>query len=143
MSRALCIATASLSLAALVACGDSGDPAAAPSDSAAVETTAAGATTPSAATPADDVVEVVATGGLRFMPSELTAKVGVPFKGRLVQKGSIPHNIEIKELGVKGDETTTLEAGDTKPFSFTPSKAGTFTYVCTFHAQMKGTLTVS
>jgi len=70
--------------------------------------------------------------------------VGKEFKGRLIQRGAVPHNIEIKEFGVKPDDTTTTEDGEKKEFSFTPTKAGTFTFICTFHpAQMKGTLTVS
>jgi len=133
------LAIVSLCLIALVGCGGEGSSGVTGVPSPRAEPSPIASETPAA----DDVVEVLGTTALRFVPGELTATVGVLFKGRFAQRGAFPHNIEIAEFGVKGDDTTTLEAGDKKPFSFTPSKAGRFDFICTFHPQMKGTLTVS
>lgn len=135
--RLAAAALALASLTSLAACG--GDDADSGSDAA-----------PTASTPAekslaiDGVVEILATAQLKFVPAELSATVGQLFKGRLVQRGEIPHNIEIKDFGVRPGDTLTTKGGDTKEFSFTPSKAGKFTFVCTVHPnEMKGTLTVT
>ncbi|HVF20116.1 MAG TPA: cupredoxin domain-containing protein [Mycobacteriales bacterium] len=142
MTRTIRIAVACLSLTMLAACGDDGaDSAGSPSASVPDTATTAPATD---AAVTGDVVEVLATANLKFVPNELTATVGKEFKGVLVQRGSIPHNIEIKDVGVKGEDTMVNSAGDKKEFSFTPTKAGSFKFLCTIHpAQMTGTLTVS
>ena len=143
MTRTVRLAAAALSLALLVACGDDGDSSGSPSSSE-PGGTAASTTSSAEPAPAGGVVEVLATANLKFVPNELTATVGTEFKGSLVQQGAIPHNIEIKDLGVDDADTTTTKDGDRRDFSFTPTKAGRFTFVCTIHAaQMTGTVTVS
>ncbi|HVE97576.1 MAG TPA: cupredoxin domain-containing protein [Mycobacteriales bacterium] len=140
MTRALRLGAAALTLVAMTACG--GDDA---DDAGTDSASQPGSSATSGAPAADgDVIEVKATQQLKFDPATLTATVGSPFNGKIVQVGSIPHNIEIKEFGVKPGDTMTTKDGEAKAFSFTPDKAGKFEYVCTIHpAQMKGTLTVS
>jgi plastocyanin len=136
VTRALRLTAIALSLAtavSLTGCGDDGK-----------DTDATG--TPSTTAPAasGDVVEIRASEALKFDPTTIPAKVGEAFHGKLIAVGSIPHNIEIKDLGVKGADTMVSGDGDSKEFSFTADKAGSYDYLCTIHpATMKGTVTVS
>jgi plastocyanin len=50
------------------------------------------------------------------------------------------HTVTSKEKGVF--DVKAIESGTPKTFT-APAKAGTYEYVCTYHASMKGTLTVS
>lgn len=124
-------AVAGLPVLLLAACGDD-EPAGSPS------------ATPMLTAPSDGVVEIQGTAALKFVPDRLAAKRGELFKGRLVQVGAVPHNIEIKDFGVKASDTMTTKDGEAKPFSFTPDKTGEFDFVCTIHpGQMTGKVTVS
>lgn len=71
-----------------------------------------------------------------FDPDPVTAKVGQ--KITWTNEDSVAHNVIADDGTFK---SATMNQGDT--YSFTPKKAGTFSYVCTFHAQMKATLTVT
>lgn len=124
--------TAAMALLLVTACGDDGG------------TTPQASKTPALTAPAGGVVEVQGTAALKFLPDKLFATKGEPFKGRFVQVGAIPHNLEIKDFGVKAEDTTTTKASESKEFSFTPDKSGEFAFVCTIHAgQMTGKLTVT
>ena len=139
MTRALRLGAAALSLVALVACGDDDAPPGSASGTGSAPTDAA-----SAPAASGDAVEIKATDKLVFDPATLTATVGTEFTGRIVQVGSVPHNIEFKDFDVKGEDTMVTKDGQSKEFSFTPDKAGSFEYVCTIHpSTMKGKLTVS
>jgi len=142
VTRTLRLFAVAVGLLAVVACGGDSD-----SDSS---DSSASSSAPVKSEPAADppvpngVTEILATARIKFVPGELTATVGKVFKGRLVQRGGVPHNIEFKDFGVKPEDTLVSSDGDAKEFSFTPTKAGTFTFICTIHpAEMKGTLTVS
>lgn len=69
-----------------------------------------------------------------FKPAELTVHTGdtVVFQN----DDSVTHNVMGEGLN-SGD----IEGG--KSWTYTFSKAGTYTYVCTYHDGMKGTVTVS
>lgn len=136
MNPALLLGAAALALTGLVACGgddDTGSP------------SASDATGPAADAPTGgEAVEIKATDKLAFDPTTLTATVGTPFTGRLVQVGPIPHDLQLKEFGIKPEDTRVMKDGESKEFTFTPDKAGKFEFICTIHpATMKGTLTVS
>ena len=73
--------------------------------------------------------------GFAFNPAATTVKVGQ--KVTWTNEDSATHNVVADDGSFKSGD---LNQGDT--FSFTPKKAGTYSYVCTFHAQMKATLTV-
>lgn len=76
------------------------------------------------------------TDDLKFDPSSATAKVGdiVEF----TNSGTTPHNVTFDA----GTASPTMNGGDTFLVKFT--KAGSYHYVCTFHAPgMAGTITVS
>jgi plastocyanin len=114
--------TIGLAVAALGigACGGSDEPAA----STAPDAPAAGGTT-------------VTVGDNTFTPANLKVAVGdtVTFEN----DGAIAHTATASE-GADFDSGS-IAPGDT--FTFTPSEAGTVSYVCTFHPGMQGTIEVS
>jgi plastocyanin len=82
-------------------------------------------------------VGAIAIKGFAFAPADATVKVGQ--KITWTNDDAVSHNVVAKS----GEtfESKTLAKGDT--FAYTPTKAGTISYVCTFHPQMKATLTVT
>jgi plastocyanin len=72
-----------------------------------------------------------------FNPSNLTAKVGQTITW--TNRDSVAHNVTAK----KGDNfhSTTLNPGQS--YSHKLDHAGTISYVCTIHPNMKATLTVT
>jgi len=139
------LATALLALTTIAACGGDGDDAPSGSSSTPSDATASATTAASASdAPTGDVVEILATGNLKFVPADVTAAVGQLFKGRLTLRGSIPHNLELKEFGISGEDTMLTKNGESKDFSFTPTKPGKFEFICTIHpGVMTGSVTVS
>jgi nitrosocyanin len=89
--------------------------------------------------------EAVTISGSEFKyePATLSAKVGESVTVTYTNTGKYPHNFVIDELGVKSQ---TIKAGETATFTFTPSKAGTFSFYCSLpnHREkgMVGTLSV-
>ncbi len=85
-------------------------------------------------------VTVGMTDTLKFNPSTVDAKVGsVAFN--VTNLGNIPHNLEFddKALG----KTGTIDGKASEPLKVTFAKAGTFTFVCTFHSGMTGKVVVA
>ncbi len=78
-----------------------------------------------------------------FSPSILTLSKGKTYQLTFKNTGTMPHNIDIDELGVK---TKTISPGQTDTVSFTPSQTGSFTFYCAVgnhRAQgMQGTITI-
>ena len=68
-----------------------------------------------------------------FNPASATVKVGQ--KVTWTNQDSTAHN-------VTGGPMTSPTLDQGKSYSFTPKKAGTISYVCTFHANRKATLKV-
>ena len=114
---ALCTAAA----LAVAGCGGSGGGAA---------TSTASPTTPAASTGAAATVRME---GVSFAPETTTVKVGGTVTWN--NTSTISHNVTADAFASK-----TLDRGAT--FSHRFADAGTFTYLCTFHAGMKGTITV-
>jgi plastocyanin len=87
--------------------------------------------------PAAAAVSAIGIKGFAFDPADATVKVGQKITWK--NDDSVSHNVVAKS----GEtfESKTLAQGDT--FAYTPTKAGTISYVCTFHPQMKATLTVT
>jgi plastocyanin len=72
----------------------------------------------------------------QFQPTALVVKLGATI--RWVNNGSTSHDVTA--------DNGRFTSGSLDPkatFSFTPIAAGTFTYTCTFHPWMKGTVTVA
>ncbi len=78
-----------------------------------------------------------------FTPSTITVKVGQPVQITFKNNGTYPHNLTLADLQAG---TKTIQPGAQDTITFTPTKTGSFTYVCTVpgHADrgMKGTLIV-
>lgn len=91
---------------------------------------------------AGQIVTVVGTE-FAFSPSTITVKKGESVKVTFKNNGQYPHNFTISELNVKSD---TVGPGQQTTVTFTPDKAGRFTFICSVpgHADrgMKGTLVV-
>ena len=81
---------------------------------------------------ADTKVEI---GNFSFAPSTVTVPVGT----RVIwtNKDEIQHNIVTIDKTIKSKLLDTNET-----FTFTFTKAGTYSYICTVHPRMKGTIVV-
>lgn len=101
-------------------------------------------TTTTASPSAANSTQVTVEGNeFAFTPSAFTVKKGEPVTLTFKNTGKYPHNLTISALNVS---TKTIQPGQEDTITFTPDKAGSFTYICTVpgHADrgMKGTLTV-
>jgi plastocyanin len=76
----------------------------------------------------------VVIDGVKYDPETLTVKRGDTVVW--VNKDPFPHTVTSKG----GFDSHSIAAG--KSWKYTASKAGEFAYICTFHPNMKGTLTV-
>jgi plastocyanin len=119
----------------------------APSDSASAAPSAADSAAPSAGGSgggaAGSVVQVSAVG-VAFEQAALTAPANTPFTIHFNNKDAgIPHNIEIKDAAsmtmFKGD---IVNGPAEKDYAVPALPAGAYTFNCTVHPNMTGTLTV-
>jgi amicyanin len=108
----------------LAACGSSGS------------SSGAGALAPAAAAGGTTVT----ISGFAFHPSTLTVKAGT--KVTFTQEdGSVQHNVRSTGTGAKTLNSPNLSKGQSYTITFT--KPGTYTYICSIHPFMKGTVTVT
>lgn len=143
MFRVPTIATACVALAlALGACGDDkeSDTGRDAGEDKAVVTTnptpEVQTSTQSESEQADDVVSV-GMKDIKFVPEEITAKVGQ--KIVWTNNEAIAHNVTATEGADFASET--MQKDDT--FEYTPTKAGLIKYVCTIHSGQNGQITVT
>ncbi len=98
---------------------------------------AAGSTSPVATAAAGGATgNTIVIKSFTFVPSMLTVKVGQQVT--VTNMDSAVHTITAND---KSFDSKDLTQG--KTYTFTPSKAGTFTYTCSIHQYMTGTLVVS
>ena len=122
------IATVFLSLAALLllACSVNTSPVlAAEKDRAQVATPAA----------SQARVHTIAISGFKFLPDTLTVKTGETVEWK--NEDAVVHTATADDK--------TFDSGNIAPgksWTFVAGKPGTYTYICTIHPNMKGTLTV-
>ena len=81
--------------------------------------------------------QVAATAQLSFNPTTVTVKVGDVIQW--TDTSNVPHNVTFDQNPELSSGT--LQQGDTWQVQF--SKPGTYSYHCTFHPGMNGTITVS
>ncbi|HET9171909.1 MAG TPA: cupredoxin domain-containing protein [Actinospica sp.] len=93
------------------------------------------ATTSSAAAAADTIV----IKSFSFSPATLTVAPGA--KVTVTNEDSVTHTVT-STASPRAFDTGGISAGATMTFT-APSKAGTYSYICTIHTYMHGTLTVS
>ena len=94
---------------------------------------------PSSSSPASNAVKVDANASIKFVPADVTVKVGQPIIWTVI--GATPHSVKASS-GATFDSGT-LNQGQT--FTQTFSTPGTIKYFCTIHgaAAMSGTITVT
>jgi plastocyanin len=92
----------------------------------------AATSTPAASTPSSGG-QAITIKNFAFNPVTTTVKVGQ--KVTWTNQDSTAHN-------VTGGPMTSPTLDQGKSYSFTPKKAGTISYVCTIHPNMKATLKV-
>ena len=69
---------------------------------------------------------------MRFVPSRLDAKVGVPLRVRLTNNGTERHDLNFPSLhmpGLEGVESI-LEPGETRSITLTFQEPGTHNFIC-------------
>ncbi|MGK2850307.1 MAG: cupredoxin domain-containing protein [Candidatus Limnocylindrales bacterium] len=75
---------------------------------------------------------VIVLDDMRFEPSRLDAKVGVPMTVRLTNNGSERHDLNFPSLhmpGLEGVESI-LEPGETRTITLTFTEPGTHNFIC-------------
>lgn len=87
--------------------------------------------------PAPTATTSVDIMGFAFSPAELTISVGDTVTW--TNHDSAPHNVVVTD-GPEKFTSPTLEQGDTYSYTFT--KAGTYSYYCSIHPDMQATVTV-
>jgi plastocyanin len=112
---------------ALVGCGDDND-----SNSGSSDSTPPAATTP---VEAGGTVEI-SMKGFQFDPTSVTAKVGQTVKW--TNDDTADHNV----VATEGENFKSDNFGKGGTFEYKLDKAGTISYVCTLHSNMKATITV-
>lgn len=136
----LCLFTAGL-LLTLAACGGSAPAASAPTTAPTTAPTAAPTATPTTAPAATPTTAPTSNGNsisvanFSFSPNSLTVKVGT--KVTWTNNDSVTHTVT--------ENNGAFNSGDLAPgssFSFTFSKAGTYSYHCSIHPSMTATITV-
>ncbi len=85
-------------------------------------------------------VTIGMTDELVFNPKTVNAKVGTVTID-VKNLGKIPHNLHFDESDL--GKTGTIGGGEAEPLKVVLAKAGTFTFVCTFHSGMDGKITVT
>jgi len=107
------------------------------------EATATPAPAPSGAV--GETVKISASG-IKYEQTEVTAKAGAPFRIEFENKDpGTPHNVAIHKDSPTGAEVFKGEIFNgvaTKDYDVPALEAGTYSFVCTVHPTMIGTLTV-
>jgi plastocyanin len=132
MKTLLALSAATL---ALVAAGCGSDDKSSSDDSSGSAASSSSSSASSGAAQSGDVK--VSIKGFAFNPKDITVKKGA--KITWTNEDSAAHNVMSDGNGDL--KSKTLNTGDS--YSYTADEAGTFKYVCTFHANMTATLTVT
>lgn len=80
------------------------------------------------------------TDELKFAPDTVNAKVGTVTLD-VANQGQVPHNLVFDEEAL--GKTGTVSGKESEDLKVVFDKAGTFTFVCTFHSGMDGKVVVS
>lgn len=139
---------------AVAACGSASEPGwtyapATPSPSASAAPSEGASAAPSEAPsgepseePAGDVITITAAN-IAFTQTEVQVPAGTPFTIRFENNDAgVPHNVEIKDAGNQSVFMGEIFNGvGTRDYSVPALPAGRYTFVCTVHPNMTGTLT--
>jgi cytochrome c oxidase subunit 2 len=87
----------------------------------------------------------LAAKNIQFEATDLTAPANAPFviQFKNDDPATITHDVQIRDSGGTVLQTQdTIPGGTTANYQYTPLAAGTYTFFCSVHANMTGTLTV-
>ena len=79
---------------------------------------------------------------LLFDPTEVSVPAGATVRLTFVNESTVPHNLTFGEP-INAATATIVDPGAEETIEFTAPDAGEYTYVCTLHPGMDGTLTVT
>ena len=98
-----------------------------------------------APSPGGEVVEITVgtdTGStLIFDPAQITVPAGATVRLTFSNKATVPHNLTFDDPIDVATETV-VDPGASETIEFTAPDAGEYTFVCTLHPGMEGTLVV-
>jgi plastocyanin len=94
---------------------------------------------PAAATPSNNGTVEVAMKASKFVPADISVKVGQPIKW--TNDDGYAHNVTSVDPSSEEISSGNLDGGAT--FEYTPKKAGKINYVCTIHSDQTGVITVT
>ncbi len=77
---------------------------------------------------------------LQFDPTEISVTAGATVRLTFVNESIVAHNLVF--IAPISAATATIQPGEEETIEFTAPEAGEYTYVCTLHPGMQGTLTV-
>ena len=106
------------------------------------ETTPRGSEGPSTGGEVVEITVATDTGStLIFDPAQITVPAGVTVRLTFSNKATVPHNLTFDDpIGVATE--TVVDPGASETIEFTAPDAGEYTFVCTLHPGMEGTLVV-
>lgn len=78
---------------------------------------------------------------LLFDPGEITVAAGATVRLTFVNRATIPHNLVFADT-INASTAETVEPGAQETIEFVAPEAGEYTFVCTLHPGMEGTLIV-
>jgi cytochrome c oxidase subunit 2 len=84
-------------------------------------------------------IQIAAVESIRFDTDSIQAPAGEDFCIELTNNDKTVHDIGIQESGFNGAD---VQPGDTVTYVIPAMDAGEFTFYCTFHPTMSGTITV-
>jgi plastocyanin len=133
--------------AAAAGAGAAASPSAAPAASAGAPAASAGAGAPAAsAAPGAAVTLQLSASGIAYDKTELAAPANTPFQIDFTNNDAgIPHNVSIHAGSATGTEVFKGEiftGSGVRTYDVPALPAGTYTFVCSVHPNMVGTLTV-
>ena len=95
-----------------------------------------------AATETVDVdVRTAAGEQLAFTPADVSVPSGRRVHVTFTNGSSFPHNL-VFTSGIEAATPTIVQPGESAQLAFRPAAPGNYTFVCTIHDGMHGTLTV-
>jgi plastocyanin len=119
---------------------------AAPGGAASAAPSGSPAGSPAASGGAAETVLQLAAANIAYDQTDLTAPAGVPFQIAFTNNDAgIPHNVSIHQGSPTGTEVfkgTIFTGVATQTYDVPALPAGTYSFVCSVHPNMTGTLTV-
>ena len=119
---------------------------AAPSGAASATPSGSPAGSPAASGGAAETVLQLAAANIAYDQTDLAAPAGVPFQIAFTNNDAgIPHNVSIRQGSPTGTEVfkgTIFTGVATQTYDVPALPAGTYSFVCSVHPNMTGTLTV-